>query len=103
MNSPPSSPLLFAVCATSACDAFFPALGRNVLCWLAFPSPGPSLHRLRHGSLRFVHRLPRYYDLARLPRPCFIGFDSSSSRCGPPVSVDGQTRDLQVPTRSLRA
>src|SRR5262249_36504645 len=28
--------------------------------------PCPSLHRLRSGSLRFVHRLPSYYDRIRL-------------------------------------
>jgi hypothetical protein len=38
------------------------------LCRLArIPlGPCPSLHQLRRGSLRFVHRLPSYYGRVRL-------------------------------------
>jgi hypothetical protein len=50
----------------------------------------------RGGLLRFVRRLHSYYGGVRLLVPCIIGYDSSSSRCGPSLSrdADGQTRDL---------
>ena len=45
--------------------------------------PRPWLHRLRDGSLRFVRRLRCYYDGVDFSGSCIIGFNSSSSRCGP--------------------
>ena len=59
-----------AACRTrsSACDTLARSCARRVLCLLACVPLGlrPWLHRLRGGSLRFVRRLPSYYDGVRL-------------------------------------
>src|SRR6516162_9582607 len=45
----------------------YPALSPARASLVRIPlGPCPSLHQLRSGSLRFVHRLPSYYDRVRL-------------------------------------
>ena len=52
----------------SACDMLTRRCVRCMLCWSTIPlGLGPSLRRLRSGSLRLVRRFHRYYGLVRLP------------------------------------
>ena len=56
--------------AASASDTRSLALGPERALLASIPlGLGPSLHRLRGGSLRLVRRFPSYYGLVRLPAP----------------------------------
>src|SRR5579863_8030896 len=63
-----------AVCAPAPVSRLFGSES-GTCCAVRIPlGLGPSLHQLRHGALRFVRWLHRYYGLARLPAPCIIGY-----------------------------
>jgi len=79
-----------AACRTrsSACDTLTRSCARRVLCWSAFPlvpvlgSTGSATDR----SALFVG-FPATTTESDFSGPCITGYDFSSSRCGPAVSI----------------
>src|SRR5215208_2484428 len=91
---------------SSACDTLTRLCARCVLCWFAFPlasalgSTGSAADR----SALFVGFTATMAESDFLP-PCFIGYGSSPSRCGPPpyYCAGGQRQDLPVPVQGASA
>ena len=73
---------------SSACDTLSRSCARRVLCWPAFPlvsilgSTGSAANR----SALFVGFSATTTE-SDFSGSCIIGYDSSSSRCGPAVST----------------
>src|SRR6266478_9799568 len=90
---------------SSACDALARLCVRCVLCWPAFPlasvlgSTGSAADR----SALFVGFTATMAESDFLP-PCFIGYGSSPSRCGPQRHcAGGRRQDLPVPVQGASA
>ena len=92
---------------SSACDTLVRLCVRNVLCWSAFPlvpalrSTGSaacfsSAGRPAGGPSALFAGFIATMAGSDFSGPFIIGYGSSPSRCGPPLSrdADGQTRDL---------
>ena len=89
---------------SSACDTLPRFCARRVLCWLALPSV-PVLGSTGSAadlSALFVGFAATTTE-SDFSGSCIIGYDSSSSRCGPAACAAGQTRDLPVPAQRASA